>query len=74
MARRRPAVILMRDGREGRGFSTALIQTACTIYAACRPVALLATRTRVGFSADHSSEAGLPLVECFNALAPVACR
>jgi hypothetical protein len=52
MARRRPAVILMRDGREDQGFSTALTPVASTICAACRLVDSLATLIPVGFSAD----------------------
>ena len=56
MARRRPAVILMRDGREDQDFSTALIQVASTIYAACRRVDSLATWIRVGFSAGHNRD------------------
>jgi hypothetical protein len=56
MERRRPAVFLMRDGREGRGFSTALIQIASMIYVVCHPVGSLETLTRVAFSAgrEHS--------------------
>ena len=56
MARRRPAVIRMRDGRDDQGFSTALIQVASTIYAACRPVDSLATLMRVAFSASHEGK------------------
>jgi hypothetical protein len=59
MARRRRAVILMRNGREDQGFSTALIQVASTIYVACLPVDSLATLIRVAFSAGHSKDAAL---------------
>jgi hypothetical protein len=59
MARRRRAVILMRDGRGDQGFSTALIQVASTIYAACHPVDLLATLILAAFSAGHSKDAAL---------------
>ena len=52
MVRRRLAVILMRDGREDQGFSTALIQVASTICAVYRPVDSLAMLIRVAFSAD----------------------
>src|SRR4029077_12023449 len=74
MARRRLALILLRDGREDQGFSTALIQVASTIYAACRPVALLATLIRVAFSAGHNREAALGALSAFSALALEACR
>ena len=56
MARRRLAVIRTRDGRDDQGFSTALIQVASTIYAACRPVDSLATLMRVAFSASHEGK------------------
>lgn len=46
----------MPDGREDQDFSTALIQVAFTISAACRPVALPATLIRVAFSADHKGK------------------
>jgi hypothetical protein len=65
----------LRYGREGQGFSTALIQAGSTIYAACRPVDSLATLIRVAFSAGHSWDAAaLRLMSIFNALALGACR
>jgi hypothetical protein len=59
MARRRSAVIRMRDGREDQDFSTALIQVAFTIYVACHPVDSLGTLIRVACSANHNRNAGL---------------
>jgi hypothetical protein len=64
----------MRAGREDQGFSIALTQVASMIYVACRPVHSLATLIRVAFSASHSKDAALRRIECFNALAPAACR
>jgi hypothetical protein len=69
-----PAVTLMRDGREDQGFSTALIQVASTIYAACRPVDSLATLIPVAFSAGHNRDVALRRFECFSALAFGACQ
>jgi hypothetical protein len=57
-----------------QAFSTALIQVGSTIYAACRPVDSLATLIRVAFSESHSTDALLARSECFNGLAPGACR
>jgi hypothetical protein len=65
MARRHPAVFLMRVGPADLAFSTALIQIASTIYAACRPADLLATLIRVAFSAGHNRDAALRRFECF---------
>jgi len=53
MVRRRPAGILLRDGREDPAFTTALIQVGSTICAVCRPVDLLATLIQVAFSGGH---------------------
>jgi hypothetical protein len=53
MGHRRLAVIRMPDGREDQAFSPALIQVASMTFAACRPVASLATLIRVVFSAGH---------------------
>ena len=52
-------------GGKIRVFLQPLYRVASTIYAACRPVALLAMLTRVGFSAGHSRDAALRRIECF---------
>jgi len=53
MGHRRRAVTLLHAGREGPAFITVHIRGAFMIFAACRPVDLLATLIRVGFSAGH---------------------
>src|SRR5262245_15118254 len=53
MVRHRPAVILMRAGREHPAFTTALTPDACTISAESHQVASLATSILAGFSADY---------------------
>jgi hypothetical protein len=58
MVRRRLAVILLRDGREGPAFTTVPTQVGFTIYAVFRPVDLLATLIRVAFSAGHKRNGG----------------
>jgi len=54
MVRRRLGVILLRDGREGPAFITALIRVASMIYGAFRPVDSLATLIRVNFFAGRN--------------------
>jgi len=53
MVRRLPGDILMRAGRERRGFTTALTLDVSTICAGYRPLALPATLIPAGFSANR---------------------